>query len=253
IRPPTLCALAVLGVFARTPELPALSPRGRPAPDRHLLAPINPNLDSNDSKGSVRLRESIVDVRAQRVKRQPALQVPFGAGYLGSVQPARDPHLDSLRAESLSAFDRPAHCSPESYPLLELLGNLFSLQLCIELRLMDLLDIDIHFPASPLLDLLLQLVDLGALPADDNAGTRSVDNDLQLVGGPLNVNMRDASARESLFQLLLELQVLMQKIRIVALGNPVGVPATVVTQPESVWMNLLTHVYLHRAASRPAP
>jgi hypothetical protein len=40
----------------------------------------------------------------------------------------------------------------------------------------------VHRPAHPLHQVVPQLVDLGALAADDDAGTRSVDGDPQLVG-----------------------------------------------------------------------
>jgi hypothetical protein len=47
------------------------------------------------------------------------------------------------------------------------------------------------------LDFLLQLVNLGPLPADDDAGAGRVDVDLQLVGRALGFDLRDAGVRSA--------------------------------------------------------
>ena len=49
----------------------------------------------------------------------------------------------------------------------------------------------------------LQLVDLLPLAADDDAGARGEDADLQLVGGALDLDPRDARVGEALLQVLL--------------------------------------------------
>jgi hypothetical protein len=69
--------------------------------------------------------------------------------------------------------------------LLELRRHRLGDQLRVELGLLDLLDVDEDLAAGLLLDLLLQLVDLGALAADDDARPRGEDVDLQLVGRAL--------------------------------------------------------------------
>src|SRR5512144_622581 len=70
-----------------------------------------------------------------------------------------------------------------------------------------------------------------------------MDVDLQLVGGALHVDARDTGVGEALLQLALQLQVLVQQLRVITIGVPARAPGLVEAEPESVWMNLLTHVY----------
>src|SRR5437870_1300303 len=187
----------------------------------HLLAAIDPNLYSDDAESRSRLSKSVIDIRAQRVKRKPALQVPFGARDLGAIQPSRHANLDPLRAKPLSVLDRSPHRSPESDSLLELLRDLLSLKLCVKLGLMDLLNVDVNFAPGAVFDFFFELVDLGPFASDDYAGSRSVDDYLQLVGRTLDVDVRDARARKPTLQFLLQLQVFVQQVGVVTLGNPV--------------------------------
>ena len=177
------------------------------ASHRHFVAAVNPNLHSDNSKRGMRLSETVVDIGAQRVKRKSPLQVPLGSRDLGAVQPPRHSNFDPLRAEALGVFDGSPHRSPESYALLELLSNLLGLQLRIQLRLVDLLNVDVNLAPGPVLDLLLELIDLGAFASDDYARTRGVDDDLQLVGSPLNVDMRNSGAGKPPLQFFFELEV----------------------------------------------
>src|SRR5437867_6128659 len=169
----------------------------------------------------MRLGEPIVDIGAQRVKRKPTLQVPFGARDLGSIQPTRHANLDALRAKPLSVLDSAPHRATESYSLLELLSDLLGLQLRVQLRLMDLLNVDVDLAPGSVFDLLLELVDLSPFAADDNARTRGVDDNLQLVSRALDVDVRNARSSEPALQFFFQLQVFVQQIGIVALGDPV--------------------------------
>src|SRR5205085_4474121 len=120
------------------------------------------------------------------------LQVPLAAGDLGAVQAARHTHLDALRPEALGVLDRAPHGAAKGDALFELLGDLLGLQLRVQLRLVNLLDVDVDLAARALFDLLLELIDLRALAPDDDAGARGVDDDLQLVGGALDIDAGDA-------------------------------------------------------------
>src|SRR6476620_7503951 len=68
-----------------------------------------------------------------------------------------------------------------------------------------------------------------------------MDVDLQLVGGPLDFNLRHAGMRESRLQRVAQLQVLVEQLRIVLVGEPSRTPRLVESQPESVRMYFLTH------------
>src|SRR5207237_7990551 len=89
---------------------------------------------------------------------------------------------------------------------------------------MNLLNRHQHFAASARRDVPLQLIDLGALATDDDARPRGVDDDLQTIGGPLDVDMRDARAREARLQFALQLQILDQDIAVLLFRKPLRMP-----------------------------
>src|SRR5687768_9191433 len=171
------------------------------------LAAVNPALDADHAVGRVRLGEAVVDVGAQRVQGEPALQVPLGAGDLRAVQAARDLDLDALPAEPEGLLDGLAHGAAEGDALLQLLRDLLGLKLRVELRLVHFLNRDEDFAARPGGDVGLELVNLRPLAPDDDAGPRGVDDELEAVGGALHVHVRDARAREATRQIGLLLEV----------------------------------------------
>src|SRR5689334_14816628 len=67
---------------------------------------VEPHLDADLAVGGARFGEAIIDVRAQRLQRQLAVQVPLRSRNLGAVQPARYANLDPARAEPQSRLDR---------------------------------------------------------------------------------------------------------------------------------------------------
>src|SRR5688572_19000785 len=212
---------------------------------RHeALTLVEPHLHANLPVGRVRFREAVVDVGAQRLQRKLSVQVPLGARDFCAVQPTGHTHLDPARAEAQRRFNRLAHRTAEGDALLELHRHRFGDQLRLQLRLLDLLDIDEDLPAGALLDLLLQLVDFRPLAADDDAGARGVDVDLQVVRRAFGFNARHTGMREALLQILTERQVLVQQLRVVLPREPARAPGLVEAEPESVRVNLLAHVSL---------
>src|ERR1700757_1070866 len=139
-------------------------------------------------------------------------------------------------------------------------------QLRIQFRLVHFLDIDEHFARGALLQFLFQLVDFRALASDDDAGTRRLDNDPDLVARTLNLDCADARRLQLVFQFGLQLHVFEQQFVVIPLDEPARLPRLGVTQPESVRMDFLTHrislkaqtrrwslafpVYLHRRCQR---
>src|SRR5262249_14796049 len=211
---------------------------------RHeALALVQPHLDPDLAVGRVRFREAVVDVGAQCLQRQLAVQVPLRARDFRAVQTARHAHFDPACTEAQRRFDRLAHGTAERDALLELHRHRFANQLCVELRLLDLLDVDEDLAVRPLLDLLLQLVDLGPLAPDDDAGPRGVDVDLQLVRRALGLDLRDARMRKALLETLAQRQILVQQLRVVLVRVPRRPPRLVEPEPESERVNLLAHGY----------
>src|SRR5213594_1685261 len=108
--------------------------------------------------------------------------MPLAACNLGAIQPTADLYFDSLGTEPQRLFNRFAHRAPKRDSFFKLRCDLLSLQLCVQLR----------------------FVNLGAPAADDDARPRSVDDDLQAIRRALNVNVRHARAGEALLQFALQ-------------------------------------------------
>src|SRR5215813_8663756 len=156
------------------------------------LALVHPALHADHAVRGPRFGKAVIDIGAQSVQRQASLQVPFGARDFVAVQTTAYPHLDTFAAKAQRRVHCLAHGATEADALLKLQRDVLGYQLCIELWLVYFENVDVHVAAGALLDLLLQLVDLSALAADDDAGTRGADDDAQLVAGTLDLNRADA-------------------------------------------------------------
>src|SRR6266545_2618736 len=219
------------------------------------LALVEPHLHANLAVGRAGFGEAVVDVGAQRLQRQLPVQIPLRPRDFRAVQPSRHAHLDAARAEPQRRFHRLAHRAAEGHALFELHGHRLGDELRLELRLLDLLDVDEDLAARALLDLLLQLVDFRPLAADDDAWTRGVDVDLQVVRRALGLDARDPGVREALLQVLPQGEVLVEQLRVVLVREPARAPGLVEAEAESVRMNLLAHVFSYAFAAavlRPA-
>ena len=143
-----------------------------------------------------------------------------------------------------------AHRAAEADTLLELERDVLGNQLSVELRLVDLEDVDEDLAAGALLDVGLELVDLGALAADDDARTRGADDETQLVARTLDFNRADAGGLQLLAQLSLQLDVLDQQLVIAALDEPARLPRLVDAEAKPIRMDFLSHSFpLLRALS----
>src|SRR5262249_32195723 len=186
----------------------------------HDLAAIDPNLDADDAERGVCLGKTIVDVCAERVQRHPSVQRGFGARDLRAVQTPRDAHLDAERAEALRLVDGLARGSAKRDAFLQLLRDLFGLELGVQLGLLKFANVDQDLAAGAPDELLLQLVDLGAFPPDEDAGTRGVDDDSQPVRRAVNLDLRNARAGEAGLQLSLQIEVFDEQLAEIALREP---------------------------------
>src|SRR6266568_866853 len=207
----------------------------------HVFTLINPALHADHAVRGVGFCRAEINVRAQRLQRQPSLQVPFLARDFRAVQAACHAHLDALAAEAQRRIHRLAHRPAEGHALFELQRNRLCHQRGIQLRTMHFLDVDVHFALGALLHFLLELVDFRALAPDDDARPRCVNTHHQLVRRALDVDGADACALQLLLQLLAELHVFVKKVGVILVGIPPRLPRFVVAQPESVRVRLLSH------------
>src|SRR5581483_4658582 len=224
-------------------QLESKCSRGLPlrfAPARgQNLAAIHPNLHADDAIGGLGFGETVINVGAQRVQRQAPLQVPLGTGDLVAVQPAADPHLDSLAAEAQRRIYRLAHGAAKADALFQLQGDGLGHQLRIQFGLVNFLDVHVHLTVGALLQLLLELVDLRALAANNDARA-------------LNLDGADARGLQLLLELILELDVFQQQLVVIAVHEPPRLPRLGVADAESVWMNFLSHIPCFRAPAAEA-
>src|SRR5258708_17843441 len=99
------------------------------------------------------------------------------------------------------------------------------------------------------LDIALELVDLRALLADDDSGTRRMNIDLGLVGHPLDLDPRDAGVVEAPLDKVAQLQILVQQRRVVVRRVPLGIPTLDDAEPQPARMRFLSHGAPYEARS----
>src|SRR5207302_1187946 len=159
---------------------------------REDLALVDPDLAADAAVLRARLVEAVVDVGAQRRKRDAALPVGLGARHLGPPEAAGALHLDPAGTGTHGLLHGPTHGAPERHAPGDLLGDGLCEQRRLGLRLLDLVGVDANLVhAGHLLDLLLEVLDLGPPATDHDAGTRREDVDADAVARPLDVHARD--------------------------------------------------------------
>src|SRR5690606_15156144 len=115
----------------------------------------------------------------------------------------------------------------------------------VELGLANLGDVDAHVCDRHLhhpRDLATQLLDVLALLADHDAGTRGVNGDVHFARGALDLNAADGSLGELLLQQLAHLEVGVHVRReVLARGIPLRGPLTGDAEAEADRIDFLTH------------
>src|SRR5688500_16963766 len=107
--------------------------------------------------------KAIVYVRLQRMELKLPLQVPFAARDFYPVEPPRHTYLDALTPETQRAVDCLPHRTAKRHALFKLQRNRFGDELCVQLRLVNLLNVDEDLALGLLRQVLFELFDFGAL------------------------------------------------------------------------------------------
>src|SRR5438132_8907244 len=215
--------------------------RGRGA--QHL-ALEDPDLHADRPVRRVGGREAVVDVRTDRVERYAAVTVPLLAGDLAAAQPPGACDPDAVGTEPQCGGDRLLHRAAEGDALLELERHVLRHELRVELVVNDLLVVEIDLLARPRLQLVLQLLHLRALPADDDARPGRRDRDPRPVGRALDVDLGDTRVVELILDVAPDLHVLVQQICVALRREPAGAPRPRRTESEADRMRLLAHPYV---------
>ena len=202
----------------------------------------DPDLHAAGTERRERGRNPVIDIGAQRVQRHAAFAIPFHARDFGAAETARAVDADAFGAQTHCRLNGALHGAAERNTALELLSDRFGDQGRIEFRLADFDDVDHDVGVGDLGDLLLQLVDVGALLADHDARTRRVDRHAALLVRTLDHDARDGSLLQFLHQHFTDADILVEELRILVLaGEPTGIPGPVDAQTQPDWINLLTH------------
>src|SRR3546814_4379720 len=141
----------------------------------------------------------------------PALAVPFRPRDLGTAEAPADIDPDPLRTELHRRLHRALQRTPEGDAALQLPRDVLGHQLRVDLRLADLDDVQHDVAAARhLAELLAQLLDVGALLADDDARARRMYRDPRLLRRALDHHAADAGLAEPLEQVLAQTPILME-------------------------------------------
>src|SRR5207248_2579553 len=208
----------------------------------HDLALVDPDLDADAPGRRLRLDEAVVDVRANRVQRDTSLAVHLAPAHLAAAKAARALDLHAGGAGTNRGSERPLHRAPEGDAVRELLGNRLRDELRVELRALDLVDVDVDVLLGQRVQVTPQRIDLDAGLADHDPRPRRVDVD----GDPLLVladqDVGQARVRELGVDVLADPYVLQDVVRELLLaGVPVGLPVVDHAHAEPARMNLLAH------------
>src|SRR6266704_3698789 len=141
----------------------------------------DPDFDAAGAERGERGRHPVIDIGAQRVQRHPALAIPFHARDFRAAETARAVDTNAFGAETHRRLHRALHRAAECDAALELLGDRFGHQRGVELGLADFDDVDDDVGSRNVGNPLAQLVDVGALLADHDAGARRMDRHAALL------------------------------------------------------------------------
>src|ERR1700723_56567 len=210
----------------------------------------DPDLDAAGAERGERGRHAVIDIGAQGVQRHATFAIPLHPRDFGAAEPARAVDTNALGAEAHRRLHRALHGAAERDAALELLGDRFGDQRGVELRLADFDDVDDDVGVGDVGNALAQLVDIGALLADHDAGTRRVDRHAALLVRTLDHDPGDSRLLQLLVQDRADFDILVQQLAVFVLaGEPTGIPRPVDAKTQPDWIDLFTHRILPRSLS----
>src|SRR5258707_3378348 len=243
-------ASAYLVAVAAAAVMPALVPGGlgfgealilRHRVVRQDLALEHPHLDAAGAVGGLGRGLAVIDIGPQGVQWHPALAIPFHARDLGAAEPAGTVDANALGAEPHRRLDGSLHRAAEGDPALQLLGDALGDQLCLDLGIPDLDDVEADLAVGDLGDVAAQFVDVGALLADDDAGTGRMQGDAGLFRGALDQHPRDRGLGQPGPEELAQLQIVEQLVAVFLAREPARIPGPVDPEPQPDRIDFLAH------------
>jgi hypothetical protein len=181
------------------------------------------------------------------VQRHTAFAIPLHTRDFRTTEATGAVDPDALGTQAHRGLHGTLHGTAEGDAALELVRDVFGNQLGVDFRLADLDDVQVDVRTGHLGQFAAELLDIGALLADNNPRTGGMNGHPRLFGRTLDDDPRHARLLEAAVQEAAELQVAVQQIGIVPIGVPAAVPGAVDAEPEPDRIDLLTHI------TRPPP
>ena len=204
------------------------------------LAVADPHFDSKATDLRAGDSQSVVDVSTECVQRSTAFLEHLAASHFGATDAAADLDLDAFGTNPHSGSDGHLDSPAVGNTTLDLTGDAVSDDVGVNLRPLDLEDVDLDILLCDLLELFLELVNLLSTLTDDETGPCGVDSHGDELKSPLNDDLGDAGLRETVGQVLADLIILGDLLGVVA-ATPVGVPSTGDTDSVGNRVSFLSH------------
>ena len=174
------------------------------------------------------------------MQRGTTLFEHLAASHLSTTDAATDLNLYAFGTYPHRGSDSHLDGPTVGDAALNLAGDAVSHDVGVDLRPLDLEDVDLNILLGDLLELFLELVDLLAALSDDETRPCGVDRDGDELKGPLNDDLGDAGLRKAVGQVLADLIILGDLLGVVA-ATPVGVPSTGDTDSVGNRVSFLSH------------
>src|SRR5664280_174745 len=181
---------------------------------------VEPHLDSDTAELDESRFIGVGYVSFQGLKRHAPFTIPLGAGDLGPAETATALNLDTACASSHCALDDLLHRALIGDTLLDICNNALCQNLGVEIGMLDLLDIDVQdflLVCEQLLEVRLDLLKFGLVPADKGTRTRTVQAHSDIETLPQNLDLGNGKVALNLANLLANVIILQNKFAIVLL------------------------------------
>jgi hypothetical protein len=191
--------------------------------------------------GGVRFCKAKVNVRPQSMQRYPPVMQNLAAGYLSPTQPAGTANPYPLGTGLDSTKYRLLHRPPVGNTVLNLVSHRLRHQRGVKLWLMNLHDIQPHSLTDNPLQVSPHLINALPPTPDNDPGTGSMNVNEHLICLPFDFNLGNTRLRIPRLDCLPYLDVLLNKLQVMPIGIPVGLPIPDDSNPKSHWVNFMSH------------
>ena len=203
---------------------------GNPLPGKGAgcddLAPIHPNLHANRTNGGLGRCGSVVDVGTQSVQRNTTLPVPLAAAHIGATETALALDPNTFGASLQRGRNGTLHSTTECDSVLDLVSDPPGEEGRIQIRVLDLIDVELDPAFGHLLQTGAKTLGLRALAPDHNSRAGSVNVDNQTVAGALDVYAGHGASNQLPAEILADLPIFIDESDVVLLREPLGLPVS---------------------------